>query len=220
MNHPRQVLTRATIFDRVWGYDFGPSSNSLEVYIGYLRRKTEAAGEPRLVHTVRGVGYVLRSPGMSFRRRIVLLSAAAVAAAIVIASIVVYVVTRDELRGQVDASLRRRLVPGPESIQVTRRVDAPGAARPARTRREASAEAEWRRGRERRRCDGAPPIAAFGLPRSGSQRGRAEPDTAPTKSKRLTDSQLRVLEQAIVHAARCPRPASFTPSRQAHSSCS
>jgi two-component system, OmpR family, response regulator MprA len=61
MQHPRQVLTRATIFDRVWGYDFGPASNSLEVYIGYLRRKTEAAGEPRLVHTVRGVGYVLRS---------------------------------------------------------------------------------------------------------------------------------------------------------------
>jgi two-component system, OmpR family, response regulator MprA len=61
MRHPRQVLTRASIFDRVWGYDFGPASNSLEVYIGYLRRKTEAAGESRLVHTVRGVGYVLRS---------------------------------------------------------------------------------------------------------------------------------------------------------------
>jgi two-component system, OmpR family, response regulator MprA len=60
MRHPRQVLTRATIFDRVWGYDFGPASNSLEVYIGYLRRKTEAGGEPRLLHTVRGVGYVLR----------------------------------------------------------------------------------------------------------------------------------------------------------------
>ena len=62
MNHPRQVLTRSTIFDRVWGYDFGPSSNSLEVYVGYLRRKTEAAGEPRLLHTVRGVGYVLKAP--------------------------------------------------------------------------------------------------------------------------------------------------------------
>jgi two-component system, OmpR family, response regulator MprA len=61
MRHPRQVLTRATIFDHVWGYDFGPASNSLEVYIGYLRRKTEAAAEPRLLHTVRGVGYVLRS---------------------------------------------------------------------------------------------------------------------------------------------------------------
>jgi len=61
MRHPRQVLTRSTIFDRVWGYDFGPASNSLEVYVGYLRRKTEAAGGPRLLHTVRGVGYVLRS---------------------------------------------------------------------------------------------------------------------------------------------------------------
>jgi two-component system response regulator MprA len=60
IRHPRQVLTRTTIFERVWGYDFGPSSNSLEVYVGYLRRKTEAAGEPRLIHTVRGVGYVLR----------------------------------------------------------------------------------------------------------------------------------------------------------------
>ncbi len=62
MNHPRQVLTRETIFERVWGYDFGPASNSLEVYIGYLRRKTEADGEPRLLHTVRGIGYVLRAP--------------------------------------------------------------------------------------------------------------------------------------------------------------
>jgi DNA-binding response OmpR family regulator len=62
LHHPRQVLTRSQIFDRVWGYDFGPASNSLEVYVGYLRRKTEAAGEPRLLHTVRGVGYVLRSP--------------------------------------------------------------------------------------------------------------------------------------------------------------
>jgi two-component system response regulator MprA len=61
ITHPRQVLTRSTIFDRVWGYDFGPASNSLEVYIGYLRRKTEAAGESRLLHTVRGVGYVMRS---------------------------------------------------------------------------------------------------------------------------------------------------------------
>jgi two-component system, OmpR family, response regulator MprA len=60
LRHPRQVLTRTQIFEHVWGYDFGPSSNSLEVYVGYLRRKTEAAGEPRLLHTVRGVGYVLR----------------------------------------------------------------------------------------------------------------------------------------------------------------
>jgi two-component system response regulator MprA len=61
MSHPRQVLSRTKIFECVWGYDFGPASNSLEVYVGYLRRKTEAEGEPRLVHTVRGVGYVLRS---------------------------------------------------------------------------------------------------------------------------------------------------------------
>jgi two-component system response regulator MprA len=60
MRHPRQVLTRAQIFDSVWGYDFGPTSNALGVYMGYLRRKTEQGGEPRLLHTVRGVGYVLR----------------------------------------------------------------------------------------------------------------------------------------------------------------
>ena len=58
--NPRQVLSRSIIFERVWGYDFGPSSNSLEVYIGYLRRKTESGGESRLIHTVRGVGYILR----------------------------------------------------------------------------------------------------------------------------------------------------------------
>jgi two-component system response regulator MprA len=60
MRNPRQVLTRTIIFERVWGYDFGYASNSLDVYIGYLRRKTEAAGEPRLIQTVRGVGYALR----------------------------------------------------------------------------------------------------------------------------------------------------------------
>ena len=60
LRNPRQVLTRSIIFERVWGYDFGPSSNSLDVYIGYLRRKTEAGGRPRLIHTVRGVGYALR----------------------------------------------------------------------------------------------------------------------------------------------------------------
>ena len=58
--NPRQVLTRSIIFERVWGYDFGFSSNSLDVYIGYLRRKTEAGGKPRLIQTVRGVGYALR----------------------------------------------------------------------------------------------------------------------------------------------------------------
>jgi two-component system response regulator MprA len=60
LRHPRQVLTRAALFEQVWGYDFGESSNSIHVYLGYLRRKLEAEGEPRLLHTVRGVGFVLR----------------------------------------------------------------------------------------------------------------------------------------------------------------
>jgi len=62
MRNPRQVLTRSVIFERVWGYDFGFGSNSLDVYIGYLRRKTEAGDKPRLIQTVRGVGYALREP--------------------------------------------------------------------------------------------------------------------------------------------------------------
>ncbi|MHB8576957.1 MAG: response regulator transcription factor [Dehalococcoidia bacterium] len=62
MRHPRQVLTRDTIMDQVWGYDYSGESNVLEVYVGYLRQKLEAAGEPRLLHTMRGSGYVLRTP--------------------------------------------------------------------------------------------------------------------------------------------------------------
>lgn len=61
LRHPRQVLSRRTIFEEVWGYDFRPASNTLGVHVGYLRRKLEAGGEPRLIHTVRGVGYVLRA---------------------------------------------------------------------------------------------------------------------------------------------------------------
>ncbi len=60
LRHPRQVMTRELILDRVWGYTFDSGTNSLAVYVGYLRRKTEANGEPRLIHTARGVGYVLR----------------------------------------------------------------------------------------------------------------------------------------------------------------
>jgi two-component system response regulator MprA len=62
MLNPRRVLSSELIYDRVWGYDFGPSGNALRVYIGYLRRKLEAAGERRLIQTVHGVGYVLREP--------------------------------------------------------------------------------------------------------------------------------------------------------------
>lgn len=61
MRNPRQVLTRDLIHERIWGYDFGPESNALGVYVGYLRRKLEAGGEPRLIQTVRGVGYALRA---------------------------------------------------------------------------------------------------------------------------------------------------------------
>jgi two-component system response regulator MprA len=60
LRNPRQVLTRSQIYERVWGYDFGATSNALWVYVGYLRRKLEEAGEPRLLHTVRGVGYAFR----------------------------------------------------------------------------------------------------------------------------------------------------------------
>ena len=60
MRHPRQVLKRDVIYDRVWGYDFEGESNVIEVYISYLRSKLEAHGHPRLIHTVRGVGYVLK----------------------------------------------------------------------------------------------------------------------------------------------------------------
>src|SRR2546426_248203 len=60
--NPRKVLPRDVIFDRVWGYDFGPDSNSLDVYVGYLRRKLEQGGEPRVIQTVRGVGYVMKEP--------------------------------------------------------------------------------------------------------------------------------------------------------------
>jgi two-component system response regulator MprA len=60
LRNPRQVLTRSQIYERVWGYDFGATSNALWVYVGYLRRKLEEGGEPRLLHTVRGVGYAFR----------------------------------------------------------------------------------------------------------------------------------------------------------------
>jgi two-component system, OmpR family, response regulator MprA len=60
--NPRQVLPRSLIYERVWGYDFGPTSNSLDVHLGQLRRKLEQHGEPRLIHTVRGMGYIIRQP--------------------------------------------------------------------------------------------------------------------------------------------------------------
>jgi two-component system response regulator MprA len=64
LRHPRQVLSRSALFEHVWGYDFGETSNSVHVYLGYLRRKLEADGAPRLLHTVRGVGFVLREESL------------------------------------------------------------------------------------------------------------------------------------------------------------
>ena len=65
MLHPRKVLSRSALFESVWGYDLGLASNSLEVFVGYLRRKTETGGSRRLIHTVRGVGYVMREQSVS-----------------------------------------------------------------------------------------------------------------------------------------------------------
>ena len=138
LRNPRQVLTRDVIFDRVWGYDFGPASNSLEVYVGYLRRKTEAEGEPRLIQTVRGVGYALREPDMSFRLRVTLLAAAAVAIAVAAASAaVVYVVVRHQLLGEVDSQPRQ---PRARLRRAPRRRDfAPGLSCRSGPQRERSA---------------------------------------------------------------------------------
>ena len=102
------------IYERVWGYDFGPASNALRVYIGYLRRKLEDAGARPLMHTVRGVGYVLREP-VSLRTRIAAAAGLAVALAVVAAALAVYFGVRGELRGEVDDALRdaRRRSLGP-----------------------------------------------------------------------------------------------------------
>ena len=109
LEHPRQVLTRTQLFERVWGYDFGATSNALGVYIGYLRRKTEAGGEPRLLHTVRGVGYVLREPLMAPAPRASRCSPpASVGITVVLASVVCYLAMRAELREQVDEALGRQ----------------------------------------------------------------------------------------------------------------
>ena len=107
--NPRQVLTRSLIFERVWGYDFGFASNSLDVYIGYLRRKTEAGGTA--APDPHGPRRRLRAArGMSFRTRLALVAAAAVGIAVIVASVVVFVVVHNELFGEVDRALHDRAV--------------------------------------------------------------------------------------------------------------
>ena len=107
LRNPRQVLTRSIIFERVWGYDFGPTSNSLDVYIGYLRRKTEDGGcaSP---HPHRARRRVRASRVMTFRARIAVSAAAAVALTVVAASILLYLVAREQIRAPVDEALEAR----------------------------------------------------------------------------------------------------------------
>ena len=114
------------IFDRVWGYDFGYGSNSLDVYISYLRKKTEAGGKPRLIHTVRGVGYALREPSEPSRARLGARSRRRPwPSRSLLASVVVYFIVQNELRGQVDRNLRDQVdqvepAPGCRSLDADR----------------------------------------------------------------------------------------------------
>ncbi len=104
LRHPRQVLTREVLLNRVWGFDFDSGTNSLAVYVGYLRRKTEAGGEPRCIHTVRGVGYVLRRH-VTFRTRLVLATTVAVVVAVLVASTASFLAARNSLLEAADNSL-------------------------------------------------------------------------------------------------------------------
>ena len=215
-----QVLTRSQIFERVWGYDFGSSSNSLGVYMGYLRRKTEEGGEPRLLHTVRGVGYVLARlmRSLPLRRRMTIAVAVAVAVAVALAAAVAYIAVRDELRGEVDRALRtssssasaaraprpavrarpprfRRAAGGP------RRADAvhPGASTPATrvavigTERGAAARRRPRaRGRGRRRARATSPTRDV----------RRAPTCACSTGRRLDGGPSRVQLGPLARARR------------------
>ena len=98
-------MTRDTIYERIWGYDFETSSKSLDVYIGYLRRKTEADGEPRLIHTVRGVGYTAAT-AMSLRIRLALIVAVILAVVVVGCVYAAHVSARTTLRAETDRFLR------------------------------------------------------------------------------------------------------------------
>ena len=123
LRRPRRVLERSFILEEVWGYDFPTTANSLEVYVGYLRRKTEAEDEPRLIHTVRGVGYVLKEtvtgplpfPGegrwhyrRSLASRVTLLTTMAVGLSVAIVALGAYATVRMQLQSSLDDSLVTR----------------------------------------------------------------------------------------------------------------
>ena len=101
------VVTRDSIYERIWGYDFETSSKSLDVYIGYLRRKTEIDDAPRLIHTIRGIGYTVRAP-MSLRLRLLLVVATTFAVVVVGCVYAAHVSTEQELRSETDRFLVQR----------------------------------------------------------------------------------------------------------------
>ena len=105
MLNPRRVLPHSLIYERVWGYDFGPSSNALRVYIGYLRRKLAELGAPDLIQNVRGVGYALRDTGRDTPEPNGGRVRTGGGRVVVAVAISVYVADRSELRGQIDKSL-------------------------------------------------------------------------------------------------------------------
>ena len=109
MRNAGVVLDHSTIYDRIWHYDFGPDSKNLAVYIGYLRRKTEDGGGDRLIHTVRGVGYVASGGAVSLRWKIALaLAGADVRGERSRSALAVYRVTKDRLLTEIDRSLAER----------------------------------------------------------------------------------------------------------------
>ena len=181
--HPRQVLTREQILKAVWGFDFEPSSNSLDVYVMYLRRKTEAGGEPRLVHTVRGVGYVLRPAGggASERDRTAVSCDAAplaagdaggdaVAVAVAAAAVACWFVVRGALMDSLDDALGTNRSP-PRRWQARSTWRGAAGARASVTGRPGSVQPDDPGGRpERRNCVTS---AAVGRGhRRGHRRGR------------------------------------------------
>ena len=174
------------------------SSNSLGVYMGYLRRKTEVGDEPRLLHTVRGVGYVLRTRAMSFRRRITLVSAAAVAIAVVLASLLIYVLTSDQLHSQVDTQLRDARA---RDARLERLFAVGAAGRPGRPPARVSAPGACDRRQELRatsprRCAGERAGSAASAPgsRAGSLFGKLPPDPDQVRGyQQVVDANGKVL---------------------------
>ena len=190
---PAPGAHRSVIFERVWGYDFGATSNALGVYIGYLRRKTEAGGEPRLLHTVRGVGYVLRKL-MALRRRLTLLAAGAVGGRHRRSRpSSCYVAMRSELRDEVDEALRAQAtVPAHADRRATpaRAPGLPGARRPC-----AAPAPSGRQGAD-------DPADGDVVRPLGGRRGAPGPTAGDRRSRPAPGSRVSTTARRGVHAAR------------------